>query len=97
MGLLRINEDDLELTGFDGGGQPIFHYNGKPFTGILVMYEDDGTLSYEQEHQDGYNEGLFRPYHKNGQIYEEYQAHNNVEVDGTYKRWDENGNLLETY
>jgi antitoxin component YwqK of YwqJK toxin-antitoxin module len=97
MSTLTINEKNLTMIGFDGGGSPIWHYKNKPFTGLLVCYEDDGTKAYEKECKDGYEEGWHRSYYPNGQMDEEYKQHNNEVVPKTYKRWDEDGNLLEDW
>jgi antitoxin component YwqK of YwqJK toxin-antitoxin module len=95
---LRINENDLELVGFDGGGSGMYHYQGKPFTGIMLIYnEKENYLYIEREFQNGYEEGQFRSYHKNGKVRQEYRSHNNITVEGSYKRWDENGNLVESF
>lgn len=96
---LKINYKDSNLTipRLDGGGIPIYDYNGTPFTGIVLRYYDTGELFCEEEYEEGYQEGWFRSYHKNGKKCTEYKAHNNVEYDGTYKKWDENGNLMESF
>jgi len=88
----RINIDECDFDEVDGGGSPIWEYQGKRFTGVLICYEKDGTLSYEQECQDGYEEGWYRAYHANGKIMQEYNLHNNIVVPGTLKTWDEEGN-----
>lgn len=66
---------------------------------LQVLFYDTMTLASfcEEEYKDGYQEGWFRSYHKNGKKYTEYKAHNNVEYNGTYKKWDENGNLIASF
>lgn len=95
--MTRIKQEDLELTGVDGGGAPMYNYNGKPFTGILLGYEKDGTLAFEEEFENGYQEGWTRYYHPNGKLEQEYKSHNNVTVDGTFKKWDIDGNLIKSF
>lgn len=73
---LRIEEEELTCVELDGGGTPIWEYQGKRFTGILICYE----------------KGWYRGYHPNGTLIEEYQLHNNIVVPGTLKKWDEEGN-----
>lgn len=90
---LRIREEELELVGLDGGGTEILHYKGKPFTGIRLIYEDEGWLSGEIEFQNGYQEGWIREYYKNGQLESEYKMSNNIHIPGTTKSYDENGSL----
>jgi len=94
---MRINEDDLEMAGIDGGGTPVWHYKGKPFTGTLFCNEDDGSLSYEQECQEGFEEGLYQSYYPNGNTREKYQIHNNRVVSNTHQEWDEDGKLLASW
>lgn len=97
MKVLTIKESELTCNRLDGGGVPIYYHNGSPFTGIVLRYYDTGEIFCEEEYKDGYQEGWFRSYHKNGKKYTEYKAHNNVEYDGTYKKWDENGNLTASF
>lgn len=85
MKVLTIKESELTCNRLDGGGVPIYYHNGSPFTGIVLRYYDTGELFCEEEYKDGYQEGWFRSYHKNGKKYTEYKAHNNVEYNGTYK------------
>lgn len=91
---LKIKYEDLEHGGFDFGGSEILLYQGKPFTGICQIYEDEGWLSGENEYQNGYLEGWVRDYYENGQLETEYKLHNNNHVPNTYKAFDENGNLI---
>ena len=30
--MLRVKDTELELIRFDGGGMPVYNYQGKPFT-----------------------------------------------------------------
>ncbi|WP_299223501.1 hypothetical protein [uncultured Psychroserpens sp.] len=94
---LRIKEEDLELIGIDSGGNEILHYQGGPFTGIMYKNADNESLAYEVEFQNGYREGRVKYYHSNGQLQEEYQLHDNIVVDGTFKSYDEEGNLIESF
>jgi len=96
---LRIKEDDPNLitVRLDGGGVPIFHYKGNPFTGIVFENEKDGTLGWEEEYENGYQEGWYRGYHRNGNKHVEYKSHNNLTIAGTYKEWDEDGKLIESF
>jgi len=93
---LKINYNDSNLTipRLDGGGIPIYDYNGTPFTGIVFENYDTGALFKEEEYDKGYQEGWVRYYHKNGKKSEEYKAHNNNVIPNTHKEWDENGNLI---
>jgi len=90
---LYINEDDLECR-FEDGGSPVWEYEGRLFTGILFCNEADGTLAYEQECENGYENGWYCSYHTNGRKDTAFKRHHNHMVAGTYKRWDEDGKLL---
>lgn len=54
----------LTIPHLDGGGVPIFNYERKPFTGIVFENEDDGSLSWEEEYIDGFQEGWYKSFHK---------------------------------
>ena len=91
--ILRVKDEDLELVGVDGGGSEILHYRGEPFTGIRLIYENDGWLSGEVEYQNGYREGWEREYYKNGQLESEYKMSNNQMVPDTLRSFSEDGTL----
>ena len=97
--MLRIeeNDNDLRIPRLDGGGVPIIEYRGTLFTGVVFKKRKDGSLVSEEEYDNGFQEGWIRYYHKNGKLAQEYKDHNNVELDGTFKKWDENGNLILSY
>lgn len=90
---LRIKETDLKQTGVDADGSPVYFYNGKPFTGICLTYEKDGTLLSEEEFYRGNLNGLVRNYFKSGKLKSEYSLKENEIETGTYKEYDEAGNL----
>lgn len=94
MSPLRIREEDLKLEGIDSGGSEKLSYEGKPFSGVMLIYEDDGWRSAEIDFENGFREGWERYYFENGQLEEEYKTHNNIMVADTYSRFDEEGNLL---
>ena len=93
----RVNENDpnLKFINLDGAGLPIYKYKGEFFTGIVEDYVNE-VLNYEAEYQDGYLEGWVRFYHPNGILETEKKLHYNMVVPGTYKRFDEEGNLVHT-
>ena len=94
METLKVREENLEFINIDGGGIPIYHYQGKPFTGILLEYYDD-VLYREIEYKNGYQDGIIKGYYENGNI--EYESHNkNNKLHGIYRDWDEEGNLITT-
>jgi antitoxin component YwqK of YwqJK toxin-antitoxin module len=94
---LRINRKELELIRLDGGGVPFYHFKGKPFTGIIIDNYDNGNLFKEEEYLEGYQEGWTRYYFENGKIEQEDKSHNNKLIEGTYKEWDEEGNLIDSF
>lgn len=90
---LRINYDDLENRGFDGGGGEILYYRNKPFTGFSLDRHNNGNICFEEEYKDGYKDGAARSYFENGEIKEEYFIKHNSLYD-SYKLWDINGTLI---
>ena len=92
--ILRVKDEDLEFIDIDGGGTPIYHYQGKPFTGMLLEYYDN-ILYREIEYLKGYEEGVERVYYDNGKIKYEFHSKNN-KPHGISKNWDEEGNLIST-
>lgn len=94
---IRITIKEAEIDQLDGGGTPIIYFKGKPFTGIVYENEVDGSLAWEEEYLNSYQEGWTKYYYKNGKIKEEYKSHNNKVVEGTFKEWDEKGNLINSF
>lgn len=95
--MVRINIDEAEDWYIDGGGELAFKYQGTPFTGIIEELDDNGILCLEQEYLGGVLEGWVRGYFPTGQLAEEYQSHNNKVVPGTFRSFDEAGNLLKHF
>lgn len=93
---LKVSFDDLENKGTDSGGGIILYYQGRPFTGIIEEFSN-GILIGESEFTNGHLGGVQREYYPSGTIKEEYFIHFN-KVEGSFKEWDENGNLInETF
>jgi antitoxin component YwqK of YwqJK toxin-antitoxin module len=95
--MLRLEYNDSNLTLRNkstnwGGG--VWLYKGIPFTGTVCFYYPGTTqLSGESEHKDGIVDGRQADYWPNGQLKEEYFQKIDYHV-GSFKRWDEQGNLL---
>ena len=92
--MLRKKEEDLEFWYSTGGGIDFFKLEGIPFTGILEHHYPDNGLESEEEYLGGRPQGWFRSYFQNGQLEREYQTDDNIRITGTYKSYDEGGNLL---
>ena len=97
--MLRIETEnpDLTIDRLDGGGIPVYYYKRKPFTGVVYKNDSNGILSFEEEYNKGFQEGMYTSYHKNGKKKKEYKSHNNDIVKNTFKKWDEDGNLIESF
>jgi antitoxin component YwqK of YwqJK toxin-antitoxin module len=96
MDTLKVKEEDLEFIDIDGGGIPIYHYQGKPFTGIIIDYFlDTNVVAGETEYINGYQEGVERVYYDNGKLKHEFHLKDN-KLHGVCKDWDEKGNLIST-
>jgi len=93
---LRVEYEDLENAGFDSGGGEILHYQGEPFTGTIVEYNNDAILIYEEEFKNGHRDGIRRTYFENGQTEREYFQRFN-KLYGMQREWDINGNLTYEY
>lgn len=96
MSIIKVKEEELEFIDIDGGGIPIYHYQGNPFTGVVVDYFfGTNKIAGETEYVNGYQEGVERNYYENGNIeYECYKKNN--KLHGIYRDWDQQGNLLST-
>lgn len=96
MNILKVKEKELEFIDIDGGGIPIYHYQRKPFTGIIVDYFfGTDIIAGETEYINGYQEGVVKVFYENGNIEYECYKKDNL-LHGTYKDWDEKGNLIST-
>jgi len=87
--MLRVKDTELELIRFDGGGMPVYNYQGKPFTGVRTVIDKNGKVCVEEEYENGFQEGWTRYFFENGQLETEFKSHNNQVVENTYKEWDE--------
>ncbi|MET3982011.1 antitoxin component YwqK of YwqJK toxin-antitoxin module [Mucilaginibacter sp. UYP25] len=92
--IIKVEFDDLELIGFDGGGSEIFHYQGQPFNGMLVTKDDNNIVRSEEEFINAYKDGIQRYFYPSGNLQEEFGLKNNG-LNGVFKRWDDSGNLIE--
>ncbi|QPH40848.1 toxin-antitoxin system YwqK family antitoxin [Pedobacter endophyticus] len=95
--MLRVeyNDPDMKLrnrpTNWGGG---VYLYKGQPFTGVET-YHDPNTniLVAEYEYMDGIFDGRQATYWPNGKLKEEYFQKYDYHI-GSFKRWDEKGNLI---
>jgi antitoxin component YwqK of YwqJK toxin-antitoxin module len=93
---MKVNFDDIEIANIDAGGGAIYHYQNSPFTGTIVEYNNLGILVGELTIVNGSKKGRTVLFYDNGQIMEEsFESYNRPY--GLYRKWDENGNLLEEY
>ena len=90
---MNVNFENIEIANVDAGGGLTYHYNGLPFTGTIVEYNNNGVLIGEFITKNGSKEGRIALYYNNGQIMDEHFEKDN-RLYGIYKEWDENGNLL---
>ncbi|MDR2234591.1 MAG: hypothetical protein LBE92_00565 [Chryseobacterium sp.] len=86
-------EDSVfEFQGTDYSGGVIYHYQGKPFTGIIRHYTNNILMS-DEEFTNGHIGGVQRDYYPNGKVKQEYYKYFG-KLDLHFKEWDENGNLI---
>lgn len=94
---MRLEHNNPNLTLLNkstnwGGGIKL--YNGERFTGIIYYYFLNTTqIEAEWEYKDGIFDGRQAEYWPNGQLKEEYFQKYDYHV-GSFKRWDEQGNLI---
>jgi antitoxin component YwqK of YwqJK toxin-antitoxin module len=92
--IIKVEFDDLELIGFDGGGSEIFNYQGQPFNGMLLTKGDNNIVRSEEEFQNGYKDGVQRYFYASGSLQQEYFLKDN-DLHGVFKQWDKGGNLIK--
>jgi antitoxin component YwqK of YwqJK toxin-antitoxin module len=64
--------------------------------GPYKLYYDNGKLFQEQNWENDKKNGLDRVYYLNGQIWEEVTWKDDQKIPGTYKCYDEKGNLIKS-
>jgi antitoxin component YwqK of YwqJK toxin-antitoxin module len=88
------DEDRLfEFVGVDNAGGVIYHYHGKPFSGIIAHYQENKLVA-EEEFTDGHIGGVQREYFPSGRMRMEYYKYFG-RPEGHWKKWDEEGNLIQ--
>lgn len=88
---LIVTYEEVTVMGVDSGGEIMFSYQGEPLTG-LIQEHINGILVEESEYLNGHLGGIQREYYDTGQIKEEYTIQFN-RFEGSFKEWDESGNL----
>ena len=64
----------------------------EPFTGTVVLFHENGQLSYKGNFKDGESDGLWEGYHQNGQVH--YKGNfKDGERDGLWESYYVNGEL----
>jgi len=89
----NVVDNVLDMVDVDNAGGPVYHYKGKPFSGIIQSFYDNGNLMDEAEFTNGHIGGVQRKYYENGQMKSEYFKYF-AKPEGEWKGWDEQGNLL---
>jgi len=90
---VRVEENDLEIIGHSDGGYMTYHYQGKPFSGYMVIdYHENGDVMYEEEYREGEHMGWDNVYYENGQIERETLMYGATGLE--FYKYDEEGNLL---
>lgn len=91
---MRVDSEDpnLEEAAFDVNGNFLYNYMGKPFTGIIEIY-DRTVLIGEYGYDDGYKWGIQKSYYPDGKLEEEWHIGTGG-INGQWRRWDQSGNLI---
>ena len=74
----------------------VLSLDGTPFTGQLVAYHENGSLSHQAEYSQGRKQGVETKWYADGQLKEEREYQNGIKF-GTHKGWWENGLIKFTY
>ncbi|MGC3969152.1 MAG: hypothetical protein QM775_17840 [Pirellulales bacterium] len=79
----------VELLEYDDDVRTL---DGKPFSGIGFELYPDGRLRFEVPFSEGFAEGIYQEWHRNGLLKEQWQARRGC-AEGTIKSWHDNGVL----
>lgn len=86
------NVRDLEMLQDDVGAW-YYKLDGKPYTGYAyALFPQSGTVSYEYNLVNGYQEGVQKQWYPNGRLKTEHGMQNNI-YHGLAKSWYESGVL----
>jgi antitoxin component YwqK of YwqJK toxin-antitoxin module len=86
------NVRDLEMLQDDVGAW-YYKLDGTPYTGYAyALFPQSGTVSYEYNLVNGYQEGIQKQWYPNGQLQSEQNFENNI-PNGKCSEWHENGVL----
>ncbi|MEP0263110.1 hypothetical protein [Dokdonia sp.] len=89
---MRVAEDDLENIQQSHGGYDFYEYNGKPFSGYMVMdYHPNGFVMFEEEYKEGEHVGWDNLYYENGQLNSETLMVGATPIDCI--KYDDEGNI----
>lgn len=58
----RVNDDDLDWD------DDLRVLDGTPYSGTAFLLHPDGTLAFEVTYRDGFEEGVHREWHPNGEL-----------------------------
>ena len=92
-GELVVNKDPFNLRPTVEGK---LTYKGEFYSGKIIKYYDDGTLSkveFKGSYLNGEKDGVWEEYYDNGQTKSKYSYINGKPVDGIYSDYHKNGQL----
>lgn len=90
---IRVSMENLQNVAYSYGGYMTYHYEGKPFSGYLVMnYHPNGYVLYEEEYKNGEHLGWDLLYHINGNLKRETLMAGATSLE--FYEYDENGNKI---
>jgi len=68
----RVPLNSIEHVKPGEGGYTITHYEGEPFNGYMILdYNEDGSIQFEEEYKSGKHLGWDNLYFQNGKIKEQ--------------------------
>lgn len=91
---IRVPIDELEDIRQSYGGYDFYHYQGKPFSGYMVMdYHENGNIMFEEEYRNGEHQGWDNKYYETGELKE-----SDLMLGATtlkYWKFDKEGNITK--
>jgi antitoxin component YwqK of YwqJK toxin-antitoxin module len=85
--MMRVNTDEIEFTNDYG-----YRWNGRPFSGVGLEFNSNGTVCCENEFQNGMQHGTTRTVHPTVLVHSEEHCECNT-LYGFLRIWNEDGVL----
>ena len=92
---IDYDKERKQITREDENGVIKTYYKGEPFSGVIERYYGDSEqLRYSLEYEDGVEDGEYKEFFKNGQLYN-IGNYKDGKKDGLFEVYDSTGNLKD--